>query len=87
MSGHVPSYYTHTLLAKHLDLRFISPVTGEITECLDQSDDPRGLLAPQLNKLKPKSLKAIHYERHGCMDILRVKLQMSLDYDSAMLIF
>lgn len=61
MSGHVPSHYTRPLLAKHLDFGLISPVTGEITECLDQSDDPRGLLAHQLNKRKPKRPKVLHW--------------------------
>lgn len=86
MSGHVPSHYTRPLLAKHLDFRLISPVTGEITECLDQSDDPRGLLAHQLNKRKPKRPKVLHYKCYGWMEVLQVKLKMSLDYDSAMFI-
>lgn len=50
MSGHVPSHYTRPLLAKHMVLKLISPVTDEITQCLDQSDDQPGLLEPQLKR-------------------------------------
>lgn len=54
MSGHVPSYYTRPLLAKHMDLTLISPVTDEITQCMDQSDDQPGLLEPQFKKKTDK---------------------------------
>lgn len=55
-----------------MDLTLISPVTDEITQCMDQSDDQPGLLEPQLkkkqtNKLNQKDQKCISSARDGWM--------------------